>query len=318
MKRFATALAMLFVVCSISAQNKKNTVNPIIGDESYVMLTGTQPDQYSDEHERVKAHLSYVENKLREKSVEGLTEKQKQNREKVLNHLRDYWSNGAYPKNYDYPDERRPCFIDRDGTICAVGYLIEKTAGLEVAQKINEKHQYDFLLDMHEPVIEAWAEENGFTMEECATIQPAYGSPPPPVVTQKALSTGYGTSSGVLGGANLAISLFNLTGRYGNTKAIAYLGFLTGGAQLVMGISNIKSDKTAYNGWNGQQYTTSYKAQNNLSYVNIAMGTTTMLTSALNLVLASKVKDKKSTVGLYSYPGLNNEMNVGFTVSRKL
>src|ERR1041384_3500069 len=56
-------------------------------------------------------------------------------------------------------------FIDADKNICAVGYLIEQTSGREVAEQINATHQYDYLLDMHEPIIEKWAQEHGFSLE---------------------------------------------------------------------------------------------------------------------------------------------------------
>jgi hypothetical protein len=48
------------------------------------------------------------------------------------------------------------------------------------------------------------------------------------------------------------------------------------------------------------------------------MGTTTMLTSALNLIINSKIKDKRSALNLYSYQGLNNEMNLGLSFARRL
>jgi hypothetical protein len=317
MKKFGQLAVLLLLVGSACAQTRTSYVNPIIGDESYVAIFGSLPDQYSDELTRVKTHLMYAENKLRERTPEGLSEQQKKNRETVLNHLRDYWSNGVFPNNFDYPDERRPCFIDRNGAICAVGYLVEKTAGIDLARQINEKHQYDFLADMNEPALAAWAEEHGFTIEECAMIQPTYGPPPAPDVVQHPISKGYGVSSGVVGGLNLAVNTINLSGRFGGGKAISYIGFLSGGAQILMGLTNIRKDKT-YGGWASNSRVDSYKAQNNLSYINIAVGTTTMVTSAVNLILANKIKDKKSAVGLYSYPGLNNEMNIGFTMSRRL
>jgi hypothetical protein len=318
MKRIGQILLMLFFITSICAQKPSNTVNPLIGDESFVALFGFQPDQHTDNQLRVQTHLSYAEYILRDRSVEGLSEQQKKNREMVLDHLRDYWTKGVFPANLDYPDERKPCFIDKNGNICAVGYLIEKTAGIEVARQINEKHQYDNLMDMHSPVIAAWAEEHGFTLEECATIQPTYGPPPPDVITNVPIKKGYGISSGLVGGFNLAVNTVNISGRFGNVKAVSFLGFVSGATQIILGVSNIKKDVNQYSGWNMGREIESYKAQNNLSYVNIAVGTTTLVTSALNLFINNKIKDKKSTVGLYSYQGLNNEMNLGLSFARKL
>lgn len=98
----------------------------------------------------------------------------------VLALLHKYRPAGVFPKSYDHR-ERRPCFTDRDGTICAVGYLIEKTAGRRMAQNLNEKHQYKYLLDMKEEEITRRASVYGLTLEGCTALQPAYGYSPPAV-----------------------------------------------------------------------------------------------------------------------------------------
>jgi hypothetical protein len=319
MYKITQLVAMLLLINGICAQSPKQTVNPIIGDESFVALFGCQPDENTDNQLRIQAHLAYAEQKLRERPTDGLTAQQQENREKVLDLLKDYWTNGVFPSNFDYRDERRPCFIDRNGNICAVGYLVEKTAGMELAQQINEKHQYDYLLEMNEPALEAWAEEHGFTLEECAMIQPSYQPPPqdPSLTLYQPVKTGYGVSSGLVGGLNLAVTTVNLTGRFGNSKGVAYFGLLSGASQIIMGITNIRKESTGYI-VNDTERPVSYKAQNNLSYINIAMGTTTMVTSALNLYLNKKLKSKKNSVGLYSYPGLNNEMSLGVSLARRL
>lgn len=318
MKRITQTVVLLLFVGSLCAQLPSNTVNPVIGDESYLAFFGVQPNQSSDEQLRVKLHLFYAEQILRERSAAVLTDQQKANREKVLDLLHDYATKGVFPANFDYPFERRPCFIDKNGAICAVGYLVEKTAGLELAEQINAAHQYDFLANMNEPALAAWAEEHGFTLEECAIIQPTYGPVAPAETVHMPIADGYGISSGLVGGLNLTINMVNLSGRFGNAKAISYIGFLSGASQLILGLSNIKNDKNYYDGWGAGSRTISYKAQNNLSYINIALGTTTMVTSALNLYINSKIKDKKNTVGLYSYPGLNNDMNLGVSFARRL
>lgn len=66
-------------------------------------------------------------------------------------------------------------FIDEEDTICAVGYLIESSAGREVAEKIAKAHRYDFIetiaADM--PEVASWIASSGMTLEEIQTIQPA-------------------------------------------------------------------------------------------------------------------------------------------------
>ena len=157
-------------------------INPIIGDVSYVEKFGCLPDQYTDEDLRIQTHLSYVENLLRQKDVSYLPAELQERRIQLLDHLRDYWQGGIFPRNFDYYQTRKPCFIDRNNTICAVGYLVEQTAGRKVAEEINRNHQYDFVFEMEDPAVDAWIATSGLSKTECAMIQPDYGCwycPPP-------------------------------------------------------------------------------------------------------------------------------------------
>jgi hypothetical protein len=99
-------------------------------------------------------------------------------RNHLLDLLHDYWTKAVFPRNYDYKAERKPCFIDKDGTICAVGYLVEQTAGREAAETINFKHKYDVVMEMNDEMVDNWINKSGLTKEECAMIQPTYGPPP--------------------------------------------------------------------------------------------------------------------------------------------
>jgi hypothetical protein len=91
-----------------------------------------------------------------------------------------YIERGEFPRNHEVQG-RRPHFIDDDGRICAVGYLIEKTAGRATAEAINREHEWDFIGDIRG--IEAWVRASGLTVDELAMIQPSYGfqrpAPPP-------------------------------------------------------------------------------------------------------------------------------------------
>lgn len=322
MRIFLIFLISSFTSALFYGQATQLPINQVLGDESYVAVMGQSPGANEDEQWRITLHLFYTEQLLRAKNIEGLSITQIANREGVLNLLREYWQAGIFPANYDYLNERRPCFIDRNGNICAVGYLVEKTAGREVAEFINKQHQYEYIMQMNEPVVAAWAYENGLSLEECAMIQPAYGPFPPtglPANTvQENIKTGYGITSGVLGGTNLAFNVINLSNRY-NDKKIAYLGFITGTGQIVAGALNIKKDKQLNEGtgW-GNNYTASYKAQNNLSYLNIAMGTSTIITSTLNLIINKNCKNKKTAFTLYSYPNNFNKLSTGFVFTKRI
>ncbi|MCW5806461.1 MAG: hypothetical protein KIT31_29120 [Deltaproteobacteria bacterium] len=99
-------------------------------------------------------------------------------RGELLGFLDEYIAKGSVPKNAHLP-WRSAVFIDDDGAICAVGYLIERSAGRALSEKIAATHRYDFLEDIAAamPEVDAWIRSSGFTLEELASIQPAYASP---------------------------------------------------------------------------------------------------------------------------------------------
>lgn len=308
---------LLFSSFTSIAQQKLQEVNPLLHDESYTAAFGVLPDATTNDQERIQIHLSYAEQLLRTADMTDLTSSQLANRVFILDLLHQYWAAGIFPTNRDYPDERKPCFIDADGNICAVGYLLEQTKGRQLAEDINAKHQYDLLLDMKEPAIAAWADEYGLTLEECTMIQPTYGPPPAGQTAYADIKTGYGISSGLVGGTNIAVNIINLSSRFKHNKAFSYIGLVTGAGQVIMGITSVKATK-GFLPFNGYETYTSYKAQNNLSYVNIAMGTTTLITSAFNLALQKKIKDKRNAFNLYSHPNYSNSVSMGLLFTRKI
>jgi hypothetical protein len=319
MRLVALFIALLFLLSYFAGfgQQKLQEVNPILHDESYIAFYGTLPDANTNEHERVQLHLLYAELLLQNADITNLTTAQQAKRTYVLDLLHQYALNGVFPTNRAYPDERKPCFIDADGTICAVGYLVEQTKGRQMAEQINAKHQYDLLLDMNEPAIKAWANEYGLTLEECAMIQPTYGTPPASQTSYADIKAGYGISSGLVGGTNIAVNIINLSRRFNHSRTFSYIGLVTGAGQVIMGITSVKTGKR-YLPVNGYETYTSYKAQNNLSYVNIAMGTTTLITSALNLALQKKIKDKRNAFNLYSHPNYSNSISMGMSFTRRI
>jgi hypothetical protein len=113
-------------------------------------------------------------------------------------------------------------------------------------------------------------------------IQPSYAPPPADQTNYADIKTGYGISSGIIGGTNLAINMANLSSRFRHNRTLPYLGMVMGTGQVILGIVNIKR-ATSFSQFYGTEVYTSYKSQNNLSYANIALGTSTLLTSLLNL-----------------------------------
>ena len=292
----------LLINCSL--QSNKNTINPILGDISSSSFSSLED---MDENARIKKHLLYVENLLRSKETDNATIAKLRN--KVLDLLHNYASNGIFPKNYDYPDERKPCFIDKDGNICAVGYLVEQTAGRNAAEYINSKFKYEELMAMNDPILDHWVENSGFSKSEIAMIQPTYGGPAP----SNKIEPLYGVSSAILGGTSFALNLVNLqqTNNKPTSKFVPLLGLFAGASQLTMGIENYPKNVDSW----GTTYTNN--SQRDLSLVNIGLGTTTLFLSSLNLISNREPKEKKVSWNAFSYPTQDRQMTFGLSFSKR-
>ncbi|MBK8265690.1 MAG: hypothetical protein IPK80_30720 [Nannocystis sp.] len=123
---------------------------------------------------RIQRHLTDVEAELRARDVAHLPATLQEARRRNLERLRAYRLAGEFPRNSDFPGERIPYFIDEDGVLCAVGFLVVDSGSPEVALEIQETENNARLLDMVHPALPAWIAASGLTADECARIQPAY------------------------------------------------------------------------------------------------------------------------------------------------
>lgn len=247
---------------------------------------------------------------MRSKDISSLTVEQKETRLKMLDLLNEYWTAGVFPKNYDYQDQRIPCFIDQEGNICAVGYLIEQTAGRQVAEEINSKFKYEYLLAMNDQTVDSWVQASGLTKEECAMIQPTYG----PTPTDNYISPKYGVSSSLIGGLNLSLNTINgiQISKGANNKTVPILGLVTGASQITLGALNYPKGQMTMNGIVVNQ------SQRNLSLINIGLGASTMILSSWNLITNRKPKEKSLSWNIYSFPTQDNNMGLGFSLTKRL
>jgi hypothetical protein len=289
----------------------KHGVNPILGDESFVQTFGVLPDESDNEILRIRTHLRYVENLLRQKPVEHLSESLKEARLHMLDLLKIYTAAEEFPGNYDYPDRRIPCFIDRHGNICAVGYLIEQTAGRNVAEVINSEYQYELLMKMDNPTVDEWIAQSGLTKKECAMIQPAYGGGWGYPVQNNTVSPGYAISSSALSGLNFSLTVVNSMQMMNKDqkKIVPFLGLATGASQIALGIGI---------------YPQKYPNRNIISSgdqifsgINIGLGTATMAISALNLLTNKKPKNKDLSWNVYSFQTPDNQSGVGLSFTKR-
>ncbi len=149
-------------------------INSVIGDASFVERYGTLPPPGTDPDLRVRTHLAFVHSLLSRRDTCAMPRELRDAREQNLARLHEYIDAGVFPRNERFSDQNRPCFIDDDGRICAVGYLVEQSAGRDAAERINAKCQHEFLSEMVLPELERWIATSGFSRLELALIQPGY------------------------------------------------------------------------------------------------------------------------------------------------
>lgn len=195
MKRITTfwmILSVALVSCNRFDSKYTQSVNAIIGDESFTAVYTGNPND-APEQLRLVTHLRYVEDLLQKANTEHLNPNLKRRRAMMLNLLHDYWKAGIFPVNDEYQNQRRPCFIDDMGRICAVGYLIEQTAGSELAREINEQFQYEYLVNMNYKALTDWVANSGLSLMECAMIQPQYEGSKRVFITERVSHSFYNT-----------------------------------------------------------------------------------------------------------------------------
>ncbi|WP_310390901.1 hypothetical protein [Hymenobacter sp.] len=304
----------VFVLLVLSACQSQPTpvahatdqVNVLVGNQGYLAIHGQLPAAGTNDDARVQAHLAYAERVLRQCPTAGLDPALVNRRQQMLDLLRRYWTAGVFPRNYDHPGERRPCFIDRDGRLCAVGYLVAETAGRRVAARINQAHQYDLIADMRAPELAAWVRASGLTLAECALIQPQY--PGPPIApTEVRVTTSYAVGSAIWGGVNAMFAVANATqfNQPSPGRGAAYAGALSGTGQILFGAFHLPTDQAGvdYFGWGGRVPGRSYAAERAVSFLNIGAGTATLALSAWNLISHRQAALGRTAVGVVNFPG---------------
>lgn len=161
----------------------RDGANHRLGDDSFFARYGRPPTARDSEKLRMRTHLEYVHAYL---SARPATKPElAATRARLLAFLAEYRDAGITPKNTQLP-WRSPVFIDDTGNICAVGYLIERSVGRELAETIAASHRHDFLEDIAAdmPEVARWIESSGLTLTELASIQPGYEGAELPWVEQ--------------------------------------------------------------------------------------------------------------------------------------
>jgi hypothetical protein len=153
-------------LCSVNVQwQKQSDITSILAE--------TNIAENINHIDLISLHLQLVEKTLKSRSVAHLNAQQQANRKLLLNKLNGYWNKKQFPIN-DYLSYKSPVFIDRFGTHCAVGYLMQESGFESLAREVDSKQKFAFVDQIKVEGIAEWANTNGFTIDELAWIQPGY------------------------------------------------------------------------------------------------------------------------------------------------
>lgn len=163
------ALTALFFPHSIGSYDGGNLINAVLGNSNIQHLPpGT------DETVRIQTHLFAVAERLSARDMRGLSVEQRRARARNIVRLVQYASAGRFPHKPAGIPDRIPNFLDDDGAVCAVGYLVEQDLGIDAVREIARDHQFDYVPYIDSPVLATWQQKSGLTPLELAMIQPAY------------------------------------------------------------------------------------------------------------------------------------------------
>ena len=128
---------------------------------------------FENENERIKTHLLYVIDYLRENFDPQLSIEQHTLRTEALEGLEAYALRMMFPKNINH-NARTPYFIDHENTACAVGQMLRNTGHDHIGQWVKSEMNNAYVADIPKGDLDLWAEDYGFTRSELAWIQPGY------------------------------------------------------------------------------------------------------------------------------------------------
>lgn len=178
----------------------------------------------------IATHLKLVVTTLQQRDISHLSSAQKTNRLALLDVLDNYWQAKIFPIN-DYLNYKNPVFIDRVGTHCAVGYLMQQSGAEEIAQAINKEQKFAYISEIKNKDVTIWANTNGFTLDELAWIQPGY------MVTNTAVN--------LSGGLNGAVNTLLIS----QAGASIYAGGLFSSSINGVACNNIAVYQSGFAGW---------------------------------------------------------------------
>jgi hypothetical protein len=233
------------------------------------------------ESDRIHRHLAGAEALLRRPDPATLTPAQRRARSEHIRRLHSYAERRVYPHNHDFEGGRRPYFVDRHGTLCAMAYLIAASGRRDivdlVAQIMNNATVLELAADPEiGPVLAAWLRDAGMTVAEAQRVQPEYEYTYDPE-NDPEISTSFAVSSAAVSSLCLVATGMNsaLVSSGDRKPWVSKAGLGMGIAGVILGGFNVDAGGP----------------RRALATVDIAVGAAAILSSSWALIQAKHMAD---------------------------
>ncbi len=230
----AVAGSMLLVMASAMPGSPARSLLP----------SAATPRSPAAEVTRIRAHFDSVLAVLPGRDVSGLSVAQREQRSLLLARLADYRDRGEFPRNYDFPAQATPYFVDREtGVLCAVAHLIATTGRSDIVRRVADANNNVRVMALAgDTAFTGWLDRSGLTLAEAAWIQVPYVFPDPslepPAPTR--LSNSLNAGSAVAMGGALLASYWNARhDGAGAGQRSSLLGFTAGAAAMGLGAATL-------------------------------------------------------------------------------
>lgn len=190
---------------------------------------------------RLRRHFDLVGKALRASDTSGLAHEQRAKRAEMIRWLGDYRNAGRFPENL-HDSGRVPIFRDDAGTLCAMAYLIARSGETGLVESVSRSRNTAYISELVDaPLLVAWLDDAGLSVEEAARIQPTYGpcdnQPcPPPVPEGTKVTPGFGTATVATGGLSVAAFVRSVASP---TRERGWEAVFAGGVETLLGLSEV-------------------------------------------------------------------------------
>ena len=132
----------------------------------------------SAEVQRLQRHFDSADVELKSRNVASLNRAQLARRAQLTEWLRDYRDAATFPTN-DRFEAPTPFFRDKDGVLCAMAYLIDRSGRSDIVNKVTATRNNAYIRELaDDPALIAWLDSSGLSVAEAARIQPSYEGGP--------------------------------------------------------------------------------------------------------------------------------------------